>query len=152
LTHSHKLVLPDAIYLLPNIDAVIDRRNGQAMVCYYYHVGKGPRTALVGIPYTDQFMARYRKAAEGQTGIAMPALTRRSTHSFNSRWRRPSAMFRANASCRAFNGVGFKTVRWLRSDMYLPCRHRAPSHAEIRAKLREIEVTTGKLQCRGGRA
>jgi hypothetical protein len=61
-------------------------------------------------------------------------------------------VFRANASCRAFNGVGFKTVRWLRSDMYLPRRHRTPSHAEIRARLREIEVITGKLQCRGGRA
>jgi integrase len=65
--------------LLPNIDAVIDRRNGQEIVRYYYRVGKGPRTLLVGVPYTDEFMASYQAAAEGRTGISMPALARRST-------------------------------------------------------------------------
>src|SRR4029077_15831599 len=29
-------------------------------------------------------------------------------------------MLRANASWRAFSGLGFETVRWLRSDTYLP--------------------------------
>ena len=50
-------------------------------------------------------------------------------------------MLRANASWRAFSMFGFETVSWLRSDTYLPCRHWAPSHAEIRARLREIEAT-----------
>jgi hypothetical protein len=58
---------------------VIDRRNGQEVVRYYYRVGKGPRTSLVGLPYTDEFMVSYQAAAEGRTGVAMPALARRST-------------------------------------------------------------------------
>lgn len=65
--------------LLPNIDAVVDRRNGQETVRYYHRVGKGPRTPLIGVPYTDEFMLSYKAAAEGRTGIAMPLLTRRST-------------------------------------------------------------------------
>jgi enterobacteria phage integrase len=64
--------------LLPNIDAVIDRRNGQDTVRYYYRVGKGPRVPLLGVPYTDEFMTSYKAAAEGQTGIKLPSFTRRS--------------------------------------------------------------------------
>jgi hypothetical protein len=65
--------------LLPNVDAVIDRRSGRDIVRYYYRVGKGPRVPLLGVPYTDEFMASYQAAAEGRTGIAMPALSRRAT-------------------------------------------------------------------------
>ncbi|TYL84522.1 tyrosine-type recombinase/integrase [Bradyrhizobium rifense] len=65
--------------LLPNIDAVIDRRKGQETVRYYHRIGKGKRTPLVGLPYSPEFLASYQDAVEGRTGIAMPALTRRNT-------------------------------------------------------------------------
>lgn len=65
--------------LLPNISREIDRRRDQEIVRYYYRVGKGPRTPLIGVPYTDEFMASYQAAAEGRTGITMPRLVRRST-------------------------------------------------------------------------
>jgi integrase len=62
-----------------HIDAVVDRRNEQPVVRYYYRVGKGPRIPLLGVPYTDEFMASYQAAAEGRIGIVMPSLTRRPT-------------------------------------------------------------------------
>jgi hypothetical protein len=65
--------------ILPNIERAVDRRSDQEIVRYYYRVGKGPRTPLVGVPYTDDFMASYQAAAEGRTGITMPTLVRRPT-------------------------------------------------------------------------
>jgi enterobacteria phage integrase len=63
--------------LLPNIDAVLDRRDGQEIVRYYYRVGKGPRTPLVSVPYTAEFMASYEAAQSGQIGVSAPALLAR---------------------------------------------------------------------------
>jgi integrase len=65
--------------ILPNIERAVDGRGDQEIVRYYYRAGKGPRTPLVGIPYTDEFMASYQAAAEGRIGITMPTLVRRST-------------------------------------------------------------------------
>jgi integrase len=47
-------------------------------VRYYYRVGKGPRVPLAGVPYNAEFLASYQAAAEGRTGVALPALSRRS--------------------------------------------------------------------------
>jgi len=63
--------------ILPNIERAVDGRGDQEIVRYYYRAGKGPRTPLIGIPYTDEFMASYQAAAEGRIGITMPTLVRR---------------------------------------------------------------------------
>ena len=51
-------------------------------------------------------------------------------------------MFRENAYCRAFSGLGFEIVRWRRSDTYLPLA--AIGHSamlETARDLRETEIS-----------